>query len=75
MKKFIKKILNEYLNSRSNIVIVSHQIVCNCLSKIATKKIKGINIEYTYNYPKGGITKIFDTDEWCFEPINWKFII
>jgi broad specificity phosphatase PhoE len=75
VKKFITKLINETVDSKHNVLIVTHQIVCNCLLKIATKKIKSINIESTYNYPKGGVTKIFDTDEWGFEPINWKFII
>ena len=75
VKKFITKLINETVDSKHNVLIVSHQIVCNCLLKISTKKIKGINIEYTYNYPKGGLTKIFDTNEWYFEPINWKFIL
>ena len=75
VKKFISKLITENIDSRHNILIVTHQIVCNCLLKLATKRIKDINIEYTYNYPKGGVTKIFDTDVWGFEPINWKFII
>jgi broad specificity phosphatase PhoE len=75
VKKFISRLINENVDSKHNILIVSHQIVCNCLLKLATKRIKDINVEYTYNYPKGGVTKIFDTTEWGFEPINWKFII
>ena len=75
VKKFISKLINETVDSKHNILIVTHQIVCNCLLKISTKKLKDINIETTYNYPKGGVTKIFDTSEWGFEPINWKFII
>ena len=73
VKKFIMKIFNEHLKSRSNILIVSHQIVCNNLIKRSTKKMRGFNYDITYNYPKGGLTKIFDTDEWLFEPINWKY--
>ena len=75
VKKFISKLITENVDSKHNILIVTHQIVCNCLLKLATKRIKDINIESTYNYPKGGVTKIFDTSEWGFEPINWKFII
>jgi broad specificity phosphatase PhoE len=75
VKKFISKLINEMIDTKHNILIVTHQIICNCLLKLATKKIKEINIETTYNYPKGAITKIFDTNEWLFEPINWKFIM
>jgi broad specificity phosphatase PhoE len=74
VKKFISKLINEMIDTKHNILIVTHQIVCNCLLKLATKQLKDINIETTYNYPKGGITKIFDTNEWLFEPINWKYI-
>jgi len=75
VKQFISKLITENVDTKHNVLIVTHQIVCNCLLKIATKKIKDINIESTYNYPKGGVTRIFDTNNWGFEPINWKFII
>ncbi len=75
VKKFVSKLVKEMADKNNNILIVTHQIVCNCLLKIATKKMGTINIECSYNYPKGGLTKIFDTEEWVFEPINWKFII
>jgi broad specificity phosphatase PhoE len=75
VKKFITKLITETIDSKHNVLIVTHQIVCNSLLKFATKKAKGLNIDATYNYPKGGLTKIFDTNEWCFEPMNWKFII
>jgi broad specificity phosphatase PhoE len=75
VKKFISKLVKEMADKNNNILIVTHQIVCNCLLKIATKKTGSINIECSYNYPKGGLTKIFDTEEWIFEPINWKFLM
>jgi len=40
--------------------------------KIATKDMTDVNIEYTYNYPRGGLTRIFNETEWDFKPINWK---
>ena len=75
IKNFISKLINEMIDTKHNILIVTHQIVCNSLLKLATKKIQDINIDTTYNYPKGGITQIFDKDEWIFEPINWTFKI
>ena len=75
VKQFITKLINEKLDSNHNVLIVTHQIVCNCLLKLATKKIKELKIDASYNYPKGGMTKIFDTAEWTFKPINWKYII
>ncbi len=75
VKSFISRLVKEMVDKNNNILIVSHQIVCNCLLKLATKKMDSICIECSYNYPKGGLTKIFDTEEWVFEPINWKFII
>jgi hypothetical protein len=35
---------------------------------------KQIQIELSYNYPKGGLTKIFDDSNFIFEPINWKYM-
>jgi len=75
VKNFISKLVNEMFNTKHNILIVTHQIACNCLLKLATKQIKGINIELTYKYPIGGLTKIFDEDKWTFKPINWEFIM
>jgi broad specificity phosphatase PhoE len=71
VKKFIYKLLTEKIDSNDNILIVAHQIVINCILKIATKK-KNINIDYGYNYPKGGLSLIFDKNEWLFESINWE---
>jgi broad specificity phosphatase PhoE len=75
VKKFVSKMVKEKADRNDTILLVTHQIVCNCLLKIATKQNKEITIDCSYNYPRGGLTKIFDTDEWVFEPINWKFII
>ncbi len=75
VKNFITKLISETIHTKHNVLIVTHQIVCNMLLKIATRKAKGVNIDSTYNYPRGGLTKIFDTEEWCFKPMNWKFII
>jgi broad specificity phosphatase PhoE len=75
VKTFVSKMVKEMADKNNNILIVSHQIVCNCLLKLATKRMGSISIDYSYNYPKGGLTKIFDTEEWVFEAINWKFIM
>ena len=75
VKSFLSKIIREHLNTKHNILIVSHQIVCNCILKKATKRYKDIKYEIHYNYPKGSITKIFDEEEFIFEPINWKYVL
>ena len=72
VKKLLNKIVNENVTSRRNILLVSHQAVCNAMLKIATKDMTDVNIEYTYNYPRGGVTRIFNQTEWEFKPINWK---
>jgi broad specificity phosphatase PhoE len=73
VKAFLAKLIKDYVGSKHKILIVSHQIVCNCILKYSTKKYKDINFEIHFNYPKGGITKIFDEEEFIFEPINWKY--
>jgi 2,3-bisphosphoglycerate-dependent phosphoglycerate mutase len=73
VKKFITKLVNEYLKSRANIVIVSHQIVCNIILQIVNRYNKNINLDVTYNYPKGGLTQVFNKDHWIFDPINWDY--
>jgi broad specificity phosphatase PhoE len=73
VKKFITKLMSDMLDTNYNILIVSHQIVCNSILKLSTKKDKNIKIELSDNYPRGALTKIFDTDEFIFEPINWIY--
>ena len=38
VKAFISKIMNEHLDTKYNIILVTHQIICNAILKIATKK-------------------------------------
>jgi broad specificity phosphatase PhoE len=74
VKTFLTKIINEMIDSNHCIIIVTHQIVCNMILKIATQKYKDININTTFNYPRGAVTHIFDTNQFIFTPINWKYI-
>ena len=71
VRKFLNILLNNKLTKSNNILIVTHQVVCNEILKISTKKMKGINISSSFNYPRGALTQVFDKDEWLFEPINW----
>jgi len=73
VKKFISRILNDQINSESNIIIVTHQIICNLILKIVNRNNRNIHIDVTYNYPRGALTKVFDTDKWIFKPINWQY--
>jgi len=73
IKAFLKNIISNHLNTDSNILIVTHQVVCNIILKIIYKY--GTNkppIEIINNYPKGGISLVFDNLEWTFTPINMK---
>ncbi len=73
-KAFLAKIIREHADKDHNILIVTHQIIINNILKIATKKYSDLNINITYNYQKGALSKIFDK-EFMFEPINWKFVL
>jgi broad specificity phosphatase PhoE len=70
VKKFIFKLINDEFKSKYNIIIVSHQVVCNIILKIVNSKSSKIDI--TSTYPKGGLTQIFDNDKWVLKPINWE---
>lgn len=71
VRKFLNTLLNNKITRNDNILIVTHQVVCNEILKISTKKIKDVNILTSFNYPRGALTHVFDRDEWLFEPINW----
>ena len=62
--------MNEHLESRKKILLVTHQAVCNSILKIATKDLKDKH-NFTDSYPKGGVTKVWDVDEWVYKPINY----
>jgi broad specificity phosphatase PhoE len=71
VRHFLNYLLTNKIESANIYLIVTHQVVCNQILKVATKK-KNENIKSSYNYPKGGLTLVFDKDEWLFEPINWE---
>jgi len=73
LKAFLKNIISNHLNTDDNILIVTHQIVCNIILKIIYKY--GTNkppIDVINNYSKGAVSLVFDNLEWTFKPINWK---
>jgi broad specificity phosphatase PhoE len=72
VRKFLNTLYNNKISKNDNILIVTHQVVCNEILKICSKNMKGINISSAFNYPRGGLTQVFDRDEWLFEPINWE---
>ena len=71
VKRFMSKLLTDELKSNYNVLIVTHQVVCNIILKYATCKTD-LKIEITNTYPKGALTQIFDKDKWMCEPINWN---
>lgn len=72
VRHFLNTLFNNKLNRSDNILLVTHQVVCNEILKIATKNMRGIDITSTFNYPRGGLTEVFNKDEWLFEPLNWE---
>ena len=62
-KRFLRNILNNYINTDANILIVTHQIVCLSILKIINPEIQ--------NYEKGHLTKIIDDNGWNLESINY----
>lgn len=72
VRHFLNTLFNNKLNRADNILLVTHQVVCNEILKIATKHMRGLDITSTFNYPRGGLTEVFNKDEWLFEPLNWE---
>ena len=62
-KRILRSIVNKYMNTDANILIVTHQIVCLCLLKIVNPDIQ--------NYDKGCLTKIIDNSGWNIKPVNY----
>ena len=75
IKTFLKKLVTDNINSDNIIILVTHQIVCNTILKMITKNNKMINIDTSFNYGKGNLTKVFEKDKWVFFPINWEYTL
>ena len=74
IKNILKYIMLKYHNSNNdNIILVTHQIVCNLILKIVKKSgISLLKNKELKNYPKGGLTQVFDNKSWVCKPINLK---
>lgn len=77
MMKRVKKILTKILTNHKgdeNIIIVTHQGICNMILKIVGKAINNERLKkFKFKYSTGKVTKVFDTDKWVFKNINWDF--
>ena len=77
MMKRIKKILTKILTNHKgseNIIIATHQGICNLILKIVGRSIKNERLKkLKFKYLPGKVTKVFDTDKWVFKNINWDF--
>jgi broad specificity phosphatase PhoE len=72
VRKFLTELINNRITRQENILLCTHQVVCNAILKMATKSMKDVDIDFDYNYPKGALTLVFDKDEFLFEPVNWE---
>jgi len=69
VKNFLKILFTNYGKTDNNILLVTHQAVCN---KILQLVYKMTGKEVVLNYQKGAITLINDELTWTFKPINYK---
>jgi len=73
LKHFLKNLIMNHGKTDDNIIIVTHQAICNSVLELIYKKgIIKLPKEAISNYQKGAITLVFDNLEWVFKPINWK---
>lgn len=70
----LRKIIIDNFNTKNNIIIVSHQIVCISILKVINKKFNSkIDKSIITNYDKGKLCLVFDstsTNYWTFKAIN-----
>jgi 2,3-bisphosphoglycerate-dependent phosphoglycerate mutase len=66
IKNFLKNLITNHHKTDDNIIIVTHQIVCDIILKIGNKKLSDLS------YPLGGISLAFEDADWTFKPINFK---
>lgn len=71
VKNFIKKLIHTNYLTDNNILLVTHQIVCNIIIKFATKNKKN---NLNENYPRGALSLVLDNTHWTFKTINWEIL-
>lgn len=73
VKKILKDIISKHYESDYNILLVTHQSMCNCMVKIVnthSEKFKGkLPNKITNGYEKGKLTLIYNNG-WTYKPIN-----
>ena len=72
VKKFIRAVIRNNYKEDRNILLVTHQGVIDVILHLISKHDKEIKKDTeNLKYPKGGLTKIFEDNEWKFKKINW----
>ena len=70
VRDFLADLFKEHSRHDVNILIVSHQIVCNIIANMAIKNdIMIKDKKEMKEYPKGLLTKIFDLKNWKYEEL------
>lgn len=75
LKRVLRKIIQDNVESNHNIILVSHQTLCNTFLKIvnnSSREFKGkLEESVINNYKKGKVCLIFDSENiWTYKPIN-----
>ena len=71
--KIIRYIIKEYYKTDLNILLVTHQGLCNTILKIINKTSiykNKLGLEIENGYQKGKLCLIFDNNNWKFKNIN-----
>jgi len=71
VKKFLKQIIYNYYKTNENILLVTHQGLCNVILNIISKFGNNKpNSELMNNYPIGCLSLIFENNQWNYKKIN-----
>ena len=72
IKNLLKNIIKDNYKSNNLILLVTHQGVIDLILHTILKKNNNVkNNLGELKYPKGGLTKIFDNNNWTIDKINW----
>ena len=72
IKDLLRNIIKDNYKSNNSILLVTHQGVIDSILHTILKKNNNVkNNLGDIKYPKGGITKIFDNNNWTIDKINW----
>jgi 2,3-bisphosphoglycerate-dependent phosphoglycerate mutase len=73
VRTFLRQLIAQYGNTDKTLLLVTHQEVCKVILKLVDKNsdVKPPS-QLLKEYPKGGLSQVFEGVCWYYKPINYR---